>query len=206
MRQIVFLLGPPAIGKGTQAKRLQELGYRSLVMSDLLREHFKIYGMTPEQAKIRQACENQGDLLVNLVLHRNIGLATDELLCVDGFPRTLGQVKYLQCAFVHNHPQIDARIVIFEASDAVAKERLEHRRGKGETRRDDDKHHQRLIEYAADMTQIAPYLEQQVELTPRRLYVCADEEPEVIGGYIKEFLSQPVQVSRMSRIGRPVSA
>jgi len=94
MRLILFV-GPPGSGKGTQAQRLaQELGYRHLVMGDLLRQ--EVQAQTPLGQKI-QPLLSAGllvpDELVIDMIAQHLHNGTNYIL--DGFPRTISQAEAL---------------------------------------------------------------------------------------------------------------
>jgi adenylate kinase len=95
MMRLILFIGPPGSGKGTQAQRLaQELGYRHLVMGDLLRE--EIRAKTPLGQKIQPLLEAgllvPDELVIDLVAH-HLQNGADYIL--DGFPRTVPQAQAL---------------------------------------------------------------------------------------------------------------
>lgn len=96
---IIILSGAPGAGKGTQANFLQErLGYKKLSTGDLLREHVKLGSPIGLKAK---SYMDRGDLvpdevLVGLIEVSTRAIGVDELIILDGFPRTVPQAESLE--------------------------------------------------------------------------------------------------------------
>ncbi len=98
---IVILLGPPGVGKGTQASLAassrRDQGWQHLSTGALLREE-----VARGSDLGRQADEfmSRGDLvpdelMVEMVAARVASLGADDVLLLDGFPRTLPQAQAL---------------------------------------------------------------------------------------------------------------
>lgn len=121
---IVVLMGPPGVGKGTQAKMAAErFGWRHLSTGDLLRE---------EQARGtalgRQAGEFmlRGELvpdgvMLDMVAGRVRGLAAGDVLLLDGFPRTQPQAEALAAKAAGGLIRL---ALYFHAPDSVLVQRL----------------------------------------------------------------------------------
>ena len=93
--QVILFVGPPGSGKGTQAQRLaRELGYRHLVMGDLLRH--EIQTETPLGRKIKPLLEAgllvPDELVIDLIAQH---LQEGANYILDGFPRTVPQAQAL---------------------------------------------------------------------------------------------------------------
>ncbi len=94
----ILLLGAPGVGKGTQAKELMaKWGIPQISTGDLLRYHRDQGTPLGVQAK---AVMDQGklvpdDLVNQMVAERLKQRDTAEGYILDGFPRTLGQAKWL---------------------------------------------------------------------------------------------------------------
>jgi len=118
---IVILSGAPGAGKGTQSDLLREkLGFLKISTGDLLREHVKSQTTVGQRAK---AFMDRGDLVPDEVLLEIIKLALkpvrgDQVVILDGFPRTIGQAENLQ--------KLDHRVVGFINLD-VSKDDLVRR-------------------------------------------------------------------------------
>jgi adenylate kinase len=90
----LILLGPPASGKGTQAKLLCErLGLAHISTGDILREAVKLGTPTGKEAEpYMKGGKLVPDLLVNeLVVDRFHRADRPEHFVMDGYPRTLAQ-------------------------------------------------------------------------------------------------------------------
>jgi adenylate kinase len=98
MQKFIVLLGPPGVGKGTQAKIVAETtGLPHISSGDLFRENIK---NGTELGKMAQSFMNKGELVPDDV---TIGMIRDRLSCpdckagalLDGFPRTAVQAVAL---------------------------------------------------------------------------------------------------------------
>lgn len=115
----LVLLGPPGAGKGTQAKRLQDL--RSLVQlstGDMLRA-----AVAAGSELGRQAGElmEQGQLVPDALVIGLIAESMDEGedgagFILDGFPRTIGQAEALDTLLQSRGEKVD-RVVVIEVDD-----------------------------------------------------------------------------------------
>ncbi len=139
----IILLGPPAAGKGTQAKRLVEgRGMVQLSTGDMLREA-KTSGT--EMGKRVAAVMDRGELVTDEIV---IGLIEEKLeqgavggFIFDGFPRTLRQADALAALLAKKGLRLDAviELVVDDAAlvGRVAK-RAEETRAQGLPVRQDD--------------------------------------------------------------------
>ncbi|HEY1766371.1 MAG TPA: adenylate kinase [Terracidiphilus sp.] len=94
----ILLLGAPGAGKGTQAKALVKIwGVPQISTGDLLRAH--VAQGTPFGRQAREIIsrgELVPDSMVNeMVADRLLNPDTDSGYILDGFPRTLGQARWL---------------------------------------------------------------------------------------------------------------
>ena len=95
----IILIGPPACGKGTQAKRLKDMfGLNYISTGDLFR---KITTQTGDLAdEIRSYIDNgkfvPDELTLKLVQEHFKTLDMSKGLLLDGFPRTVYQAKELE--------------------------------------------------------------------------------------------------------------
>ena len=160
----LILFGPPAAGKGTQAKRLTaERGYIQLSTGDMLRAARK----SGSELGLRVAAiMDSGSLVSDEIV---IALIEDALkthkgapgFIFDGFPRTVAQAEALDAMLAKHGQQID-RVVRLEVDaqkliDRVAKRFAE------EGRADDNpaSFKVRLDAYLAQTAPLVPYYETQ---------------------------------------------
>ena len=127
---VVILLGPPGVGKGTQAVRLADsIGWKHVSTGDLLRAARRA---GTELGKKAQAYMDAGDLvpdelILELVREHLKGIAPEAGILFDGFPRTTAQAELLEDVLEGVGRRVD-RVVVFEASDEELIRRLSGRR------------------------------------------------------------------------------
>ncbi len=123
-------MGPPGVGKGTQATRLrQELRVPHVSTGDILRE--AVQKGTPVGGKVRSVLE-QGklvpdDMMGELVAER---LAQDDAasgFVLDGFPRTVQQVSILDRVLAELGVSLDRVFILVAPEDEIVR-RLSGRR------------------------------------------------------------------------------
>jgi len=94
----IILLGPPGAGKGTQAQKLvEQRGMVQLSTGDMLRAAVAAGTPVGLQAKaVMDAGELVSDEIVNQLIDEKLaGLAPEQGVIFDGYPRTLGQAQSL---------------------------------------------------------------------------------------------------------------
>ncbi len=127
---VVILLGPPGVGKGTQAVRLSDcVGWEHLSTGDLLRAALRDGTELGKKAKgYMEAGELvPDDLILDLVRERLAGLAPEAGILFDGFPRTTAQADALGHV-LHESERKVGRVVVFEAPSETLVKRLSGRR------------------------------------------------------------------------------
>lgn len=126
MATYIVLLGPPGVGKGTQAKILAEKTNLAHISSgDLFRENIK---NNTELGLLAQTFINKGELVPDNV---TIGMIRDRLslpdcaagAILDGFPRTPAQADALQALLAEFGGQVN-RVPFITASEQTLMERL----------------------------------------------------------------------------------
>ncbi|SPJ30706.1 adenylate kinase [Falsiruegeria mediterranea] len=151
----VILLGPPGVGKGTQAQILVEkLGMVQLSTGDMLREA-KDSGS--EMGKRVAEVMARGDLVTDEIV---IGLIEEKLtgsdatgFIFDGFPRTLAQADALEALLKKTGQNLDA-VIELQVNDEILVDRIvgraEQAKAAGQPVRADDNAESlkiRLMEY-----------------------------------------------------------
>lgn len=125
--RLVILLGPPACGKGTQAKLLGDLyGWRTFSTGAAIRSHVQ---QGTEFGKRFEEMLGSAYLLPDSVI---LELVKSELedhtggLILDGFPRTVPQACMFDDLCAHKGWKIDA-VISFEASEQALEARVANR-------------------------------------------------------------------------------
>jgi adenylate kinase len=165
-----IFLGPPAAGKGTQAKRAQELfGLHPLSTGDLLRAAVAAGTPIGREAKAIMA---EGKLVPDAIV---TGLIAAELghrgqgagFILDGFPRTLAQAQALEPLLAEAGCRIDL-VIGFEIDEAKLLGRILNRRDQaarqGHAPRADDTEaalHARLRDYYATIPALREFYRQR---------------------------------------------
>ena len=122
----LILFGPPAAGKGTQAKRLVEgRGMVQLSTGDMLREAIASGSELGRECK---AIMSRGDLVSDAIVIALIEARLKEAgdaggAIFDGFPRTVAQAVALDAMLAKLGKQID-RVVRLKVDDAALLERV----------------------------------------------------------------------------------
>ncbi len=126
MTTFIVLLGPPGVGKGTQAKILSErTGLAHISSGDLFRENLK---NQTELGKLAQTYMSKGELVPDDV---TIAMIRDRLnrpdckagAILDGFPRTPAQADALESMLAEFHGRVDA-VPFIMGNEVVLVERL----------------------------------------------------------------------------------
>src|SRR4030042_5079808 len=126
MATYIVILGPPGVGKGTQAKILSErTGLAHISSGDLFRENLK---NQTELGKLAQTYMTRGELVPDDV---TIAMIKDRLsrpdcqagAVLDGFPRTPAQAEALTNMLVGFQGQVNA-VPYISVPESVLIERL----------------------------------------------------------------------------------
>lgn len=165
----VIFFGPPAAGKGTQAKIIEgKYGLKQLSTGDMLRAQIAAGTALGKQAKeIMDAGQLVSDEIV-------IGMIADSMdkaskakgFIFDGFPRTYAQAEALEDMLKERGQQIDI-VLELKVDDTALLKRIE-KRAKEEGRSDDtvDAMKVRLDQYRAYSQAVLPYYKSKDIVSP----------------------------------------
>ncbi len=179
----LILFGPPAAGKGTQAKRLvSERGYIQLSTGDMLRA---ARASGTELGKSVAKIMDEGGLVTDGIV---ISLIDEQLtlhenapgFIFDGFPRTIGQAEALDELLERRGSKVDKVIRIMVDEDALVNRIT--KRFEEEGRKDDNPEtfKTRLAKYNADTAPLVPVYAEQGKLTEVNGMASIDEVANAI--------------------------
>lgn len=169
----LILLGPPGAGKGTQAKRLEQVhGLKQLSTGDMLRAEVAAGSELGQKAK---AIMDAGQLVSDDIIIAMIASKLDTPECqngviFDGFPRTVAQADALDKMLAAKGRPLTA-VIELQVNEDVLVDRLNNRisemTARGETPRSDDNAEtlrKRLQVYRDQTAPIIPYYERKQTL------------------------------------------
>ncbi|SFS02783.1 Adenylate kinase [Agrococcus baldri] len=147
----LLIVGPPGAGKGTQAARIAEaLGIPAVSTGDIFRQNIKDQTELGQRVSaILDAGEYVPDSLTNELIDDRLAQADAEQgYLLDGYPRTAGQVEFLDGVNLRRGEQIDAVIRLVADTDEVVR-RLAARaqeQGRSDDTEDVIRHRQEVYE------------------------------------------------------------
>ncbi len=163
----IILFGPPAAGKGTQAKLLVERhGMVQLSTGDMLRAEIASGSELGLKVKgILAAGQLVSDAIVIDLITANLGRAEAAGGAIfDGFPRTVAQAEALDTMLGARGSVID-RVVRLKVDDKVLIERIEKRfHDQGRADDNPETYKERLAVYNAQTAPLLPYYAAQGKL------------------------------------------
>lgn len=128
----LILIGPPGVGKGTQAALLEErLGLRQLSSGVIFRTEIEA---ETDLGRLAQSYIDRGELVPNGITIEMMAkrIRSDEVrkrgFLLDGFPRTIRQAEALDKLLEEMEMPID-EVVCIEVDDDVVVQRLSGRMG-----------------------------------------------------------------------------
>lgn len=165
LEKIILIMGPPGSGKGTQGKLLaQKTGYKYFSTGDVLRD--LVNRQTKLGAKVKSIID-QGYIIPDELMHDifidKIGsINSASAVVVDGYPRTLGQVKILE-EVVNKFKIKEITVLFLEVDRNQLVERIASR---AQGRADDDPKviNKRFEEYETKTAPVKEYFEQNGSL------------------------------------------
>lgn len=135
----LIIVGPPGAGKGTQAGRIAEsFGIPAISTGDIFRKNVSEGTPLGVQAKaIMDAGDYVPDELTNeLVKSRLSEPDAEQGFLLDGYPRTVGQVAYLDALLAEQGTGIDAVVQLVADQDELVGRLL--KRAEDQGRSDDN--------------------------------------------------------------------
>lgn len=130
----LIIVGPPGAGKGTQAGRIAEsFGVPAISTGDIFRKNVSEGTPLGVQAKaIMDAGNYVPDELTNeLVKSRLAESDAEHGFLLDGYPRTVGQVAYLDALLAEQGTGIDAVVQLVADQDALVARLLKRAQEQG---------------------------------------------------------------------------
>ncbi len=185
----LVLFGPPAAGKGTQAKKLvTERGLIQLSTGDMLRA---ARASGTELGKQVSGIMDRGELvsddIVIALIEEQLGMNVNAAgFIFDGFPRTVAQAKALDDFLASRNMQVDA-VIRLCVDDAALIARIS-KRFEEEGRKDDNPEafKVRLNAYNTQTAPLLPYYSAQGKLTE----VDGMAEIEAVSALIAQVLNK----------------
>lgn len=163
----IILFGPPAAGKGTQAKRLvAQRGMVQLSTGDMLRA--AIAAGTELGLKVKDILATGGlvsdEIVIDLIKANLPAAEAAGGAIFDGFPRTVAQAEALDAMLGERGAKID-KVVRLKVDEAALVARIE-KRFADEGRSDDnpEAYKVRLAAYNAQTAPLLPYYAAQAKL------------------------------------------
>jgi len=201
-----LFVGPPGVGKGTQALRLAaQCGIPHISTGDMLRSVSAQEGAFASKIRtiLGEGLLVSDEVLAELVERRLCSPDVSQGCILDGYPRTLAQANHLEVMLagaLADTPVgrgIDA-VVYFEASDRVLTERLCNRR-KLQSRSDDraDVVGKRIELYKRETQPLLGYYRERGLL----LHVDAEAEVEVVYSRVLEVLGLGASSAELASTG-----
>lgn len=127
---ILILLGPPGVGKGSQAaKIIEEFGVTHISTGDIFRKNIK--ENTELGQKVKNIIESgslvSDDLTNELVFDRLAGENSEEGFMLDGYPRNINQAEALD-SWLEEHDKEITKVIYIDASTETLIKRISGRR------------------------------------------------------------------------------
>ena len=171
----LIFLGPPGVGKGTQATRIvAKHGIPQLSTGDMLRA--AVAAGTPVGLKAKAVMDAGGlvsdEIVIGIVADRIEEADAKKGFILDGFPRTLAQAEALDSMLAGKGLKLDKvlelRVDQSKLVDRIVRRAEEAKAAGQPVRKDDDPEvfKTRLEAYNRDTAIVAPYYEKRGQLTP----------------------------------------
>jgi adenylate kinase len=201
----LILFGPPAAGKGTQAKRLVD-GRRMVQLStgDMLRA--AVAAGTPIGRKAKDIMERGAlvpdDVVVGIVADRIDQPDARNGFILDGFPRTVAQADALDRMLAERGQRLDAVLELKVDPDILIRRiesRIDEMKRRGEALRADDNPEvlkQRLTAYHAQTAPLVDYYQDKGALRAVDGMASIGDVEAAIGRALADAAFRPVPAAR----------
>lgn len=145
----ILIVGPPGAGKGTQSARITEAyGIPAIATGDIFRANIKNQTELGQQVKaIIDAGDFVPDSLTNdIVADRLLEADAAEGFLLDGYPRTIDQLGFLDNLLAERGAALDAVILLVVDLDELVSRLLKraHQDGRTDDNEDTIRHRQEL--------------------------------------------------------------
>lgn len=145
----LLIVGPPGAGKGTQSVRLTEAyGIPAIATGDIFRANIKNQTELGQQVKaIIDAGDYVPDSLTNdLVANRLLESDAIDGFLLDGYPRTVDQLHFLDANLADSGTALDAVVLLVVDPDEVVSRLLKraHEEGRSDDTEETIRHRQSL--------------------------------------------------------------
>ena len=122
----LILLGPPGAGKGTQAKRLEQMhGLVQLATGDMLRR--AVASGSPLGAKVKAIMEAgrlvPDEIIIEMIADRIAAPDAAQGFILDGFPRTVPQAEALDSMLAEHGKKLD-HVILMEVDEPALVDRI----------------------------------------------------------------------------------
>jgi adenylate kinase len=186
---LIILLGPPGVGKGTQAARIrQHLGVPSMSTGDLLRQA-RQSGSSLGQRVASYLDQGQlvpDDVIIEVVAAELAKPQYGRGCLLDGFPRTVPQAEALD-EYLQDKPQrIDLVLQLEAPQDELVRRILQRAEIEGRTDDTPDVVRQRMEVYQQSTEPLVEYYRQRQLLEP----IDGLGTPEEVAGRIRQCLDR----------------
>jgi len=164
----LVLFGPPAAGKGTQAKKLvTDRGLIQLSTGDMLRAA-KAAGsdLGKKVAKIMDEGKLVSDEIVIALIEEQLDSNPDAAgFIFDGFPRTVAQAEALDAALTSRGTQVDSVIRLCVEDESIISRISKRFEEEGRSDDNPETFKKRLAAYHENTAPLLPYYSAQGKLT-----------------------------------------
>ncbi len=179
MKKLLVVIGMPGSGKDTQIDYMSKRRKLNVIrIGDLVRAKAKSNPDIEEDLESGDLVDN--DVVNDLVSHAINSVPDGSYLISDGFPRDIGQAKWLD-TFVANHDVIIDKVLLIDIDNDVSVDRLS-KRGRDD---DDSKTIQHRLEvFHTETDKVIDYYKADDRLS----IVNGEPSPEVVSAEIEKIL------------------